>query len=36
MRRGLITGPDLIAVLETVVCFTSATVVYDETPGGAR
>ena len=36
MRRGLITGPDLIAVLETVVCFTSATVVYDETPDGAR
>jgi hypothetical protein len=36
MRRGLITGPDLIAVLETLVVFTTSTVVYDETPGGAR
>jgi hypothetical protein len=36
MRRGLITGPDLIAVLDTLVVFTTSTVVYDETPGGAR
>jgi hypothetical protein len=36
MRRGLISGPDLIAVLETLDAFTSATVVYDQAPGGAR
>ena len=35
MRRGLITGPDLIAVLETLDAFTSSTVVYDERPGGS-
>jgi hypothetical protein len=35
MRRGLISGPDLIAVLETLDAFTSGTVVYDETPGGS-
>ena len=34
MRRGLISGPDLIAVLETLDAFTSGTVVYDERPGG--
>jgi hypothetical protein len=28
-RRGLISGPDLVAVLQTVVVFTMATVVYD-------
>jgi hypothetical protein len=33
-RRGLISGPDLIAVLSKLVVFTSATVVYD-IPGGA-
>jgi hypothetical protein len=35
MRRGLISGPDLIAVLQALVEFTSATVVYDVTPGGS-
>lgn len=34
-RRGLITGPELTAALDTAGVFTSATVVYDETPGGA-
>ena len=34
-RRGLITGPDLIAVLQALVVFTDSTVVYD-TVGGAR
>ena len=36
MRRGLITGPDLIAVLETLVVFTTSTVVTTRAPGGAR
>jgi hypothetical protein len=31
-RRGLISGPDLITVLQTVVTFTLSTVVYDEQP----
>jgi hypothetical protein len=35
MRRGLITGPDLVAVLQALVVFTNNTVVYDETPDGA-
>ncbi len=35
MRRGLITGPELVAVLTTLPAFTNATVVYDA-PGGAR
>ena len=34
MRRGLISGPDLIAVLAVPDAFTSATVIYDA-PGGA-
>jgi hypothetical protein len=34
MRRGLISGPDLLAVLGTLDAFTTATVV--EMPGGAR
>jgi hypothetical protein len=35
-RRGLISGPELIAVLQTTDAFTSSTVVWDsETPGGA-
>jgi hypothetical protein len=34
MRRGLISGPDLIAVLQALIVFTGATIVYDETPGG--
>jgi hypothetical protein len=35
MRRGLITGADLIAVLQALEAFTAATVVYD-VPDGAR
>jgi hypothetical protein len=35
-RRGLISGPDLDAVLAELVVFTNATVVYDEAPDGAR
>ena len=35
MRRGLISGQDLVAVLETLDAFTAATVVYDEVPGGS-
>jgi hypothetical protein len=34
-RRGLITGQDLIAVLQALVVFTSSTVVYD-IPEAAR
>lgn len=34
-RRGLITGPDLIAVLQALVVFTSSTVVFDDTQDGA-
>jgi len=29
-RRGLISGPDLMAVLDTVDVFTTSTVIYDE------
>jgi hypothetical protein len=32
MRRGLISGPELVAVLQALVTFNSATVVYDVTP----
>ena len=35
MRRGLISGPELIAVLQTVGAFTDSTVIYDLAPGGA-
>lgn len=35
MRRGLISGPDLVAVLGTAGVFTSDTVVYDQAPGGS-
>ena len=35
MRRGLITGPDLIGVLQRLVVFTTATIVSDA-PDGAR
>jgi len=35
MRRGLISGPELITVLRTLPAFTNASVVYD-TPDGAR
>ncbi len=35
-RRGLVSGPDLIAVLQELVVFTNDTVVYDEMPGGTR
>lgn len=34
VRRGLVTGPELIAVLNGLESFTTATVV--ENPGGAR
>jgi hypothetical protein len=34
MRRGLIAGPELIAVLQSLDAFTSATIVCD-IPGGA-
>ena len=36
MRRGLISGHDLVAVLQAIPGFTGATIVYDETPDGAR
>ena len=35
MRRGLVTGPDLIAVLETLDAFTAASVVYGEAEAAA-
>ena len=39
-RRGLISGPDLVAVLQDTVVFTTATVIYDpvgtDAGGGAR
>jgi hypothetical protein len=35
MRRGLISGPDLLAVLGTLDAFTMATVICDA-PAGAR
>ena len=34
MRRGLISGPDLIAVLQALDAFTNTTIVCD-VPGGA-
>jgi hypothetical protein len=34
-RRGLISAPALAALLNELVVFTTATVVYDEPPGGA-
>ena len=34
LRRGLVTGPELIAVLQALDAFTSATIVCD-VPGGA-
>jgi hypothetical protein len=36
MRRGLISGDELIAVLQALDAFTNATIVYNELPGGAR
>ena len=35
LRRGLVTGPELIAVLQGLDAFTNDTLVYDETPDGA-
>jgi hypothetical protein len=35
-RRGLISGPDLIAVLQAAGTFTLATVIWDQQPAGAR
>ena len=35
LRRGLITGPDLIAVLQTLDAFTNTTIVRD-VPDGAQ
>jgi hypothetical protein len=35
LRRGLISGPDLIATLQGRDAFTAATVVYDQVPGGS-
>jgi hypothetical protein len=32
MRRGLISGKELVAVLQALVAFDTATVVYDVTP----
>ena len=34
LRRGLVTGPELIAVLQTLDAFTNTTIVRD-VPGGA-
>ena len=34
MRRGLISGPELIAVLQVLDAFTQGTVVFDQAPGG--
>jgi hypothetical protein len=34
-RRGLISGPDLVAVLQATVVFTAATVIYDPAGAGA-
>jgi len=36
MRRGLISGPDLIAILDALDAFTSDTLFYDQAPGGAQ
>ncbi len=35
LRRGLISGPDLIAVLQGLDAFTNDTVVYDRAQGGS-
>jgi hypothetical protein len=32
MRRGLISGPELVAVLQALVAFDTATVVFDVAP----
>jgi hypothetical protein len=32
MRRGLVSGPELVAVLQALVTFDSATLVYDVAP----
>jgi hypothetical protein len=34
-RRGLVSGPELITVLQAVVCFTLSTVVYQDQPADA-
>ena len=36
MRRGLISGPELIAVLQPLNTFTGATLVYGQPADGAR
>jgi hypothetical protein len=36
LRRGLITGADFAAVVETAGVFTNATIVYDQVLGAAR
>jgi hypothetical protein len=36
MRRGLISGPELIAVLQPFGTFTGATLVYGQPAGGTR
>jgi hypothetical protein len=35
MRRGLISGPDLISVLQIAVVFTSVTVIFDSEDGAS-
>jgi hypothetical protein len=34
MRRELISGPELITVLQVLDAFTQDTVVFDQAPGG--
>jgi hypothetical protein len=36
MRRGLISGPDLLAIVQTLGTFTDASLYLDKTPGGGR
>jgi hypothetical protein len=36
LRRGLISGPDLIGVLQALDAFTNDTVFYDQAPGGEQ
>jgi hypothetical protein len=36
VRRGLITGAELVSVLGTLPAFTTSTLVRDREPGGAR
>jgi hypothetical protein len=36
MRRGLLSGPELIAVLQPLGTFTTATLVYSQPADGAR